>query len=209
MSNTESESYATNAQNEEDQPEPLASKLMRVAREEIETIQPRFLMIQVLSSLIPRYSGVRLRARLLRAMGLRIGRGSIIMGTPYMYGVGNIRDRLEIGQRVVLNIGCVFDLHAPIHIEDNVALGHEVMILTSSHHISNSYHRAGPLFAAAVTIKRGAWIGSRSILLPGVTVGEGSVVGAGALVTKDVPPNSLAGGVPAKVIRPLGKEAQK
>jgi maltose O-acetyltransferase len=82
-------------------------------------------------------------------------------------------------------------------------LGHEVMLMTSSHEIGSDEHRAGPLYTAPITIKDGVWIGSRSVVLPGVTVGAGSVVAAGAIVTKDVPPHTLVGGVPARIIREI------
>ncbi|NTU65300.1 MAG: hypothetical protein HGB05_18340 [Chloroflexi bacterium] len=68
---------------------------------------------------------------------------------------------------------------------------------------NRSDQRAGATFSAPVTIQDGTWLGARCIVLPGVTVGRGSVVGAGSVVTKDVPPNTLVGGVPAKVIRSI------
>jgi maltose O-acetyltransferase len=172
-----------------------------VIREEAGALHPRFILMNLIGSLIPHYVGARLRRGLLKRAGIVVGRGTIIMGMPRMHGAGDIRHRLHIGGNVVINVGCFFDLNAPVTIGDHVALGHEVMILTSSHRIGSEEHRAGPLYTAPVTIKDGAWIGSRSIVLPGVTVGAGSVVGAGAIVTKDVPPRTLAGGVPARVIR--------
>jgi maltose O-acetyltransferase len=77
------------------------------------------------------------------------------------------------------------------------------MLLTSSHHIGNQIHRAGPLTTAPVIIENGTWIGARSVVLPGVTVGAGSVVASGAIVTRNVPPNTLVGGVPARVLRTI------
>jgi maltose O-acetyltransferase len=181
----------------------LATKMGIVLREEVGSLHPRFILINLITSLIPHYVGTRLRRRILKLAGINIGRGAIIMGTPRMHGFGDIRRRLHIGDHVVINVDCFFDLSAPIKIGNHVALGHEVMIMTSSHQIGNDWHRAGLLYTAPVTIEGGAWIGSRSIILPGVTVGEGSVVGAGAVVTKDVPPHTLVGGVPAKVIRAI------
>jgi maltose O-acetyltransferase len=123
------------------------------------------------------------------------------MGTPRLYGPGKVLQQLRIGDHTIINIGCVFDLNGKIIIGDHVGVGHEVMLLTSSHQIGGTIHRAGPLFTAPITIEDGAWIGARSVVMPGITIGAGSIVGAGAIVTKDVPPNTMVGGVPARVIR--------
>jgi maltose O-acetyltransferase len=178
-----------------------ATKVGYVLREESAALQPRFILLHILSSLIPHYVGSRIRTHMLRLAGVMIGDGSVIMGMPRMHGSGTIHRRIRIGRNAVINIGCFFDLNAQIEIGNHVALGHEVMILTSSHHIGGAEHRAGPLYTAPVKICDGAWIGSRSVILPGITIGEGSVVGAGAIVTKDVPPHALVGGVPARTIR--------
>ncbi|WP_129631026.1 acyltransferase [Candidatus Oscillochloris fontis] len=181
----------------------LRAKLGHIVYEETYAFQPRFLLLALILRFIPRYSGMRLRTRLLRAFGIQIGHGTIILGTPHMHGTGKIHQRLRIGGHVTLNTDCFFDLNAPITIGNHVAIGHEVMFLTSSHQIEFPHHRAGNVTTAGVTIEDGAWIGSRCIILPGITIGTGSVVAAGAVVTKDVPPNTLMGGVPAKRIREL------
>jgi maltose O-acetyltransferase len=181
----------------------LIKKLRLVLDEEFSEVHPWFLLINLIIHLIPRYVGARTRTHILRAAGLNIGRSTVIMGTPHMHGGGNIRDRLRIGEHVTMNTDCFFDLNAPITIGNRVAIGHEVMLLTTSHEIGDSDQRAGATFSAPVTIQDGTWLGARCIVLPGVTVGRGSVVGAGSVVTKDVPPNTLVGGVPAKVIRSI------
>lgn len=181
----------------------IRAKLSHIWYEETHAFQPRFLLLALLLRLIPRYSGMRLRTRLLRAFGLQIGHGTVILGTLHLHGAGRIQQRLRIGTHVTLNTDCFFDLNAPISIGDHVAIGHEVMILTSSHQIASALHRAGNVTMAGVKIEDGAWIGARCIILPGVTIGSGSVVAAGAVVSKDVAPNTLVGGVPAKHIREL------
>ena len=178
----------------------IARKIGQILHEESHSIQPRILLIRIITSLIPQYSGMRVRTHILRVAGIKIGHGSVIMGTPILYGAGKIVSRLQIGSDAVINIGCTFDLNAPISIGDHVAIGHNVLFLTSSHRMDNSVHRAGSVFTKPITVKNGAWIGARSIIMPGVTVGAGSVVGAGAVVTKDVPPDTLVGGVPARAI---------
>ncbi|NNJ11086.1 acyltransferase [Chloroflexales bacterium ZM16-3] len=181
----------------------IITKIGQILHEELSPLQPRLILIRFMTSLIPRYAGTRLRAHILRAAGIQIGHGSILMGTPLLYGEGKIIRQLHIGGYTVINIGCVFDLSGPIMIGDHVAIGHEVMFLTSSHQIDKAIHRAGPLFTAPITIEDGAWIGARSVVMPGITIGAGSIVGAGAIVTKDVPPNTMVGGVPARVIRTI------
>lgn len=77
------------------------------------------------------------------------------------------------------------------------------MLMTGSHHLGNSQRRAGDFTAQPIRICDGVWLGARSTVLPGVTLHEGAVVGAGAIVNRDVPPNSLVAGVPARLIRDL------
>lgn len=90
------------------------------------------------------------------------------------------------------------------HLEDNVGLGPFVRIITDAHEIGGAEWRAGSHTTYdPVVIKSGSWIGGGSTIFPGVTVGPGSVVAGGSVVIRDVPPNTLVGGVPAKVIRKL------
>ncbi|MBK8988842.1 MAG: acyltransferase [Chloroflexi bacterium] len=141
--------------------------------------------------------------RLLRLFGFRVGRSGILMGMPTIAGVGNVYEKLHIGDSCLFNVGCHFDLAAPITIGHNVGVGHQVLFLTGSHEIDDSKRRVGPLMTSPVVIHDGAWLGARCIILPGVTIGKGAVVAAGAVVTKDVPANTLVAGVPAQIIREL------
>jgi maltose O-acetyltransferase len=83
-----------------------------------------------------------------------------------------------------------------------VAIGHEGLSLTSTHGMGHHTRRAGDVVAATVKINPGAWIGARAFLLPGVTIGKGTVI-ASSVVTKDVPANTLVGGVPARKLGSL------
>lgn len=179
------------------------TKLRRIMQEELGALQPRLLIMNGLIRLLPRYTAARLRSRLLRWAGFAIGHGTIIMGPVRLYGYGPIHRRLQIGQHCVINTDCFFDLNDCITIADHVSIGHEVMILTASHTMGTAEHRAGPLTTAPVAIESGAWIGARALLLPGITIGAGSVIAAGSVVTRDVLANTLVGGVPAKPIRHL------
>jgi maltose O-acetyltransferase len=108
---------------------------------------------------------------------------------------------LVIGIDCTINGPCAINLDAPVTIGDRVHLGNDVLIITVSHEIGPPEHRCGEISRGPVTIQDGAWIAARVTLLPGITVGAGSVVTAGAVVVDDVPPNVLAGGVPARVLR--------
>ncbi|MCK4527864.1 acyltransferase [candidate division WOR-3 bacterium] len=95
-----------------------------------------------------------------------------------------------------------------VFIEDGVSIAGQNYILT--HNKPLKYHQnVTEAFVAPVVIKKNAWVTVGSIILPGVTIGEGSIVAAGAVVTKDVPPNCIVGGVPAKVIKELELSNQK
>jgi maltose O-acetyltransferase len=97
----------------------------------------------------------------------------------------------------------LFDLGAEIRIGSHVSIGHDVLVLTISHQIGSSRHRALTPFAKPVDIGSGAWIGSRSTILPGVTIGSGAIVAAGSVVHHDVAPNTMVAGVPARAIKAL------
>lgn len=181
----------------------LSRSLRRVAREELAALQPRMMLLRLTDSLLPAYVGGRLRGRLMRLAGFRIGQNTTIVGMPHIYGVGDLRGRLSIGDCVMLNINCHFDLSDTITIMAHASLGHEVMLLTASHHIAGPDRRAGALFTGPIAIGRGAWIGARSLILPGVSIGAGSIVAAGAVVTKEVPPGSMVAGIPARIVRQL------
>lgn len=179
------------------------SQIWRVFREEVAQLQPRLLLLRLLLAPLPLFVGGRVRAAALRRAGFRIGRGTLLWDMPVLTGGGDLRQRLHIGQGCWFNVGCRFDLSDTISIGDRVGFGHEVLVMTSSHEPGDAARRAGPLFTRSVSIGAGAWLGARCIILPGVTIGEGAVIAAGAVVNRDVPANTLVGGVPARVIKAL------
>lgn len=143
---------------------------------------------------LPTFVGARGITTALRLSGARIAKSTIFWGMPKLAGSGNVASRLEVGELCGLNFGCYFELDAEITLADHVAVGHEVMFLTRTHDPRNPSRRGQPSGAKPIRIEAGCWLGSRSIILPGVTVGAGSVVGASVVVSEDVPPNTLLAG---------------
>lgn len=107
----------------------------------------------------------------------------------------------KLGKHVFINHGCSFLDLGGITIEDHVLIGPQVKLVTENHPL-NPEDRRGML-AKPILIKENAWIGAGATLLPGITIGKNSVVAAGALVTKDVPPDTVVGGVPAKILKSI------
>lgn len=141
----------------------------------------------------------RLRAGLLHLNGATVGRGVNVRGNLQIQeGFG-----ITIGDGVFINSGCLFDLSAPIVIGGGVQLAYQVALITGGHGIGPAESRAGEHRPASIHIGVGSWIGARAVILPGVRIGAGSVVAAGAVVTRDVPANTLVAGVPARVVRTL------
>ena len=180
-----------------------AKRLRRVLREELSGLHLRLMLARILLAPIPIDVGGRLRVLILRLIGFEIGHGTIMAGTPTITGSKDIYRNLTIGRGCWINVGCLFDLGAAINIGNNVSIGHEVIVLTNSHEIGTPYQRAAKLCATPVTIDNGAWLGSRCTILPGVNIGAGAIVAAGAVVHHDVPPNTLVAGVPARVVKLL------
>jgi len=113
----------------------------------------------------------------------------------------NFGKYIHLGRNVFINHGCSFLDLGGITIEDDVMIGPRVNITPENHPVEVSERKT--LVPDAVVIKRNAWIGAGATILPGVTVGENSVVAAGAVVTKDVPANTVVAGVPAKTINQI------
>jgi maltose O-acetyltransferase len=180
-----------------------ASHLRYVVNQETNGVQPLLQLALAFASLLPDRFGNRSRAGALRLAGVRIGPGTVVGGGIRITGVGRCQDRLVIGSRGWINTGCFFDATDVIEIGDDVALAQQVLILTQTHELAVPLRRAGPLTSAPVQIGDGCWIGARAMILPGVSIGAGAVVAAGAVVTEDVPPDTLVGGVPARPIRKL------
>ena len=177
------------------------AKLRQVTCDELAGLHVRWEVARLVLAFVPTNTGARIRSLVLRACGFQLGGGTLFLGTPRIGGTGNVYPRLRTGESVFINAGCFIDLADNVTIGRRVALAQEVMILTASHQLGPAHRRHGAQRHAPVTIGDGAWIGARSVILPGVTVGAGAVVAAGAVVTRDVPANTMVGGVPARVLK--------
>lgn len=121
---------------------------------------------------------------------------SVTIFTPLHINYGK---HTKIGKNVFINFDCVFLDLGGITIDDDVLLAPKVSLLTEQHPISPENRHS--LVPKSIHIKKNVWIGAAATILPGVTIGENSVVAAGAVVTTDVPANTVVGGVPAKFIK--------
>ena len=123
---------------------------------------------------------------------------SIVIFAPFYTNFGRF---ITIGKKVFINHACSFLDMGGITIEDQVLIGPKVSIITENHPLNPAdRHR---MLCKPVLIKRNAWIGAGATILPGVTIGENAIVAAGAVVSKDVPDNTIVGGVPAKVLKTI------
>ncbi|QEC67338.1 sugar O-acetyltransferase [Panacibacter ginsenosidivorans] len=139
----------------------------------------------------------QIRERLSEITGKEIDKSTTIFMPFYT----NFGKHINIGKRVFINHACSFLDLGGITIEDDVLIGPKVNLITENHPLDPSNRKS--LDLKSILLKRNAWIGAGSTILPGITVGENSVVAAGAVVNKDVPDNTIVGGIPAKIIRTI------
>lgn len=154
---------------------------------------------------LPEFVSGAIRGRLYRLCGFKIDESAFIIGNlTLISGQAGFYNKLSIGAGAVIGDHVTINLDAEVHLGENVSLGPRVLIYTGSHQIGpGSNRRVSTVLAKPVKIEKGCWIGLAAIVLPGVTIGQGSVVAAGAVVTQDVPPNSYVEGNPAKVVQKL------
>lgn len=140
--------------------------------------------------------------------GIKIGPKTLIRGVLNLRGGRHAARNLSIGRDCLISPPSSIDCCAPVTVGNNVTFGPGVTVITGTHELNDPCHRAGTLLSRPVVIEDGAWLCLGAMILPGVTVGKGAVVAAGAIVTKDVPPHTLVGGNPARVIRLLQTEVR-
>ena len=139
----------------------------------------------------------RIRETLSEIIGVKVDESTTVL-PPFHINVGRF---LRLGRNVFINHDCSFLDLGGITIEEEVMLGPKVSLITENHPVDPGERKA--LVCKRVVIKRNAWIGAAATILPGVTIGENAVVAAGAVVAKDVPANTVVGGVPAKILKQL------
>ena len=147
----------------------------------------------------------QLRVPYLRLLGARIGSGTIIHDAHFFNAYRTGFQGLELGENCFIGDECLLDLADRIVMGDHVTLAERVTILT---HTNVGYHDHPlqpyfPAMSALVRLGSGCFVGANATLLPGITVGECGFVAAGAVVTEDVLPWHVVGGVPAKVLKKL------
>ena len=177
--------------------QPFWRRFWAALTTEIVGIHPRLHAYNILASLLPLRASGDLRAGLLRKLGFEVGEGTQVNGTLHITGPRGIVPRLSIGRECSIDSDCMLDLSEKLTIADRVTIEPGVMILTSTHELDFPKHRAGKVIVNPVTVGAGAWLRARAVILPGVKIGAGAVVEVGAVVNKDVEPNTRVGGVPA------------
>lgn len=127
---------------------------------------------------------------------------SFSMFPPFYTDCGK---NITIGKNVFINSGCRFQDQGGITLGDGTLIGHNVVLATLNHGFSPE--NRSTTHPAPIKTGKNVWIGANATVVPGVTIGDNAIVAAGAVVTKDVPANTIAGGVPAKVMKLLKWEA--
>ena len=168
------------------------------------SLHVKFAIARLVSSLLPEFASGIIRGRVYRWAGFDIGPGAFLMGNLQLKSAApGFYEKLSIGEGATLADSITINLDGKVTIGKNVAIAPHVVIYTGSHQIGPGSKRIGDFTALPVTIEDGAWVRVGAIIVPGVTVGRGSIVAAGAVVLKDVPPNTYVEGNPAQVVRQL------
>ncbi len=138
-----------------------------------------------------------LRALMSRLVGYRVDDGFRLFPPVYT----DFGKNIKIGKDVFVNSGCCFQDQGGVTLGDGCLVGHNVVFATLDHDKCPS--RRGDMTAAPIVVGKNVWIGAHATILKGVTIGDGAIVAAGAVVTRDVPPNTIAAGVPARVVKKI------
>jgi acetyltransferase-like isoleucine patch superfamily enzyme len=139
-----------------------------------------------------------IRALFSKLIGKKVDESFVLI--PPFYNTGG--EEIRVGRNVFVNQNCTFYDLGGLDIADEVMIGPNVSIITSGHPLEPSRRRTTTI-GKPIVIEKNVWIAAGAIIIGGVTVGENSVIAAGAVVTKDIPPNTFVGGNPAKVIRSI------
>lgn len=138
-----------------------------------------------------------LRALMSRLVGYRVDDGFRLFPPVYT----DFGKNIKIGKDIFVNSGCCFQDQGGVTLGDGCLVGHNVVFATLDH--DKRPGRRGDMTAAPIVVGKDVWIGAHATILKGVTIGDGAIVAAGAVVTRDVPPNTIAAGVPARVVKTI------
>lgn len=138
-----------------------------------------------------------LRALMSRLVGYKVDDGFRLFPPVYT----DFGKNIKIGKDVFVNSGCCFQDQGGVTLGDGCLVGHNVVFATLDH--DKRPGRRGDMTAAPIVVGKDVWIGAHATVLKGVTIGDGAIVAAGAVVTRDVPPNTIAAGVPARVVKTI------
>ncbi|CCH00533.1 nodulation protein L [Fibrella aestuarina BUZ 2] len=139
----------------------------------------------------------QVRSQLSAIIGMEIAPTTVVF-PPFHTNFGR---HIRLGKNVFINHACSFLDIGGITIDDDVQIGPRVNLTSENHPLDPADRQT--LIPRPIVIKRNAWIGAGATILPGVTIGENAVVAAGAVVSRDVPPNTVVAGIPAKVVKSL------
>lgn len=139
------------------------------------------------------------REAIIRQLLGHVGK-EITLHSPFHCDFG---EQISVGDHFVGNFNLTILDEAPVTIGNHVFIGPDVGIYTVRHALLTDQRNAGIMQSLPVTIHDNVWIGGHATLLPGVTIGQGAVIGAGSVVTHDIPPQVVAAGNPCRVLRPI------
>ncbi len=167
---------------------PIAATMNELAEE----------AIRLCMELNTRYTTPEERREIMSSLTGRTVPASFRIFPPFTTDCGK---NIHIGDNVFINSGCRFQDQGGIYLGNNVLIGHNVVLATLNHDLNASTR--GTTLPRPITIGDDVWVGANATILPGVTIGARSIVAAGAVVTRDVLPDTIVGGVPARTLKNL------
>ena len=148
-------------------------------------------------------SDLEKRQELMKEMFASIGDGCYVESPVYSnFGCGHV----HFGNNVYCNFGCTFVDDTHIYVGDNTMFGPHVTLATAGHPILPCLREEGYQYNLPINIGKNCWLGAQVIVFPGVTIGDNTVIGAGSVVTKDIPSGVVAVGNPCRVLRKINEE---
>jgi acetyltransferase-like isoleucine patch superfamily enzyme len=180
------------------------SRVLGEVRYAVGSTDPRRAIWRAGSWLLPEFTCSGVRAALLRSLGYDIRRGVAVLGNVHIVGSHHAPERLRIGPGSIVGPDVTFCLDAAITVGSAVSIGPRVLLYTATHSLGPGSRRMHLGVAAQpIVIEDGVWVSLAAVILPGVRLGKGCVVAAGAVVTQDVPANVLVAGNPARIVESL------